>query len=101
LLSLLPALSTLPGSNLWNRWVVCLVGWWRYLEILIFNVVLAMNFVWRLIYCDGLNRNGHHKLVCLNAFPQGVVLLRGLALLCMAMLEEVCHCGSGLWGSNI
>ena len=37
-----------------------------------------------------LNRNGHHRLMCLNAWSQGVALLGDVTL-----LEEVHHYGDG------
>jgi hypothetical protein len=40
---------------------------------------------------SGLNRNGSHRVICLNAWPQGVALFGGVTL-----LKEVCHCGGGL-----
>ena len=43
--------------------------------------------------CGDFNRNGHHRLMCLNAWPKGEALLAGVAL-----LEEVCHCGVWLSG---
>jgi hypothetical protein len=46
--------------------------------------------------CGGLNKNGTHGLIYLNAWSLGssaiLERLRGLAL-----LEEVCHWG-GVWG---
>jgi hypothetical protein len=41
----------------------------------------------------GFNRHDPYRLMSMNAWPQGVALLGGVAL-----LEEVCHCGGGLWG---
>ena len=38
-----------------------------------------------------LNRCGPPRLMCLNVWPMGMALLRGVAL-----LEKVCHCGGEL-----
>ena len=49
-------------------------------------------------YCGGLNRNGLHKLMCLNVWPIGSGTIRRCSLVGvgMTLLEEVCHCGGGL-----
>jgi hypothetical protein len=41
------------------------------------------------------NRNGPHRLACLNAWPMGVCGLVGVGV---ALLEEVCHREGGLLG---
>lgn len=41
--------------------------------------------------CGGLNRFSSHRVMRLNAWPQGTVSLGGVAF-----LEEVCHCVGGL-----
>ena len=51
------------------------------------NVIIGLFLHWY----SGLNRYGSHRLICLNAWPQGVALLVGVAL-----LEEVCHYGGRL-----
>ena len=45
----------------------------------------------------GVNRNGHHGLPCLNAWPIGSGTIRrcGLVGQSVALLEEGCHCGAG------
>ena len=47
--------------------------------------------------CDGLNRNGPYRLVCLNAWPIKNSTIRrcNLVGVSLAFLEEVCHCGVG------
>jgi hypothetical protein len=47
-----------------------------------------------------LNSFGSHKLLNLNAWPlrSGTVRRCGYARVGVAMLEEVCHCGSRLLG---
>jgi hypothetical protein len=45
------------------------------------------------VICGGLNRNGSHRLMSLNAWPTGRC---GLVRIGMALLEEVCHSGGGL-----
>jgi hypothetical protein len=47
--------------------------------------------------CGGLNRNGPHRLKCLNSWPTGNGTIRrcGLGGVGVALLEEVCHCGGG------
>ena len=50
--------------------------------------------------CGGLNRNGYHAVMCLNAWPigSGTTMKYGLIGVGVAFLEEVCHCGVRLWG---
>ena len=45
--------------------------------------------------CDGLNRKGPQRLLCLNAWPIGsdTVSQYKLVVVGVALLEEVCHCG--------
>jgi hypothetical protein len=47
-------------------------------------------------FCSGLNRNGPHRRMCLNAWPLGNGTIRrgGLVRVGMALLEAVCHCES-------
>jgi len=49
-----------------------------------------LNFCFVLFFkgCGGLNRYVLHRLMCVNAWPQGVMLLGGVAL-----LEEVNETG--------
>jgi hypothetical protein len=51
-------------------------------------------------HCGGLNRNGSHRLMCLNAWPieRDTVRSYGLVGVDVALLEKVCHCGGSLWG---
>ena len=48
--------------------------------------------------CGGLNRFGPHRLLCLNAWPTASDTMRrcDLVEVGVVLLEEVCHCGSGL-----
>jgi hypothetical protein len=48
--------------------------------------------------CGGLNRFGPHGLLCLNAWPTASDTMRrcDLVEVGVVLLEEVCHCGSGL-----
>lgn len=50
--------------------------------------------------CGGMNRIGPHKLMCLNVWSIGSGTIRrcSLAGIGMALLEEVWHCGGGIWG---
>ena len=50
------------------------------------------------VWCDGLNRNSLHRVMCLHAWPIGSGTIRkcGLIGVGMALLEEVCHCRGGL-----
>ena len=52
------------------------------------------------ILCGGLNRNGPNRLMCLTAWPIGSGTIRrcGLVGVGVTLLQEVCHCGGGLWG---
>lgn len=51
------------------------------------------------LWCGGLNRSGLHRLMCMNAWPteSGTIKRYGLMGVPVALLVEVCHCGSGLW----
>jgi hypothetical protein len=43
--------------------------------------------------CGDLNRYGHHRLMCVNAWPLGSDTIRRCGLgVGVALLEEVCHC---------
>lgn len=47
--------------------------------------------------CGGLTRNTTYKLMCVNAGPQGMVLLGGVALLgSVSLLMTMCPCGNEL-----
>ena len=47
------------------------------------------------VECGSLNANGLHKLIW-----SGTTGRCGLVRVSMALLEEVCHCGGGLWDLN-
>jgi hypothetical protein len=50
--------------------------------------------------CGGLNRNGSHRLMCLNAWPTGRDTIRCvLVKIGVALLEDMCHCMVGFGGS--
>ena len=48
-----------------------------------------------IVWCGGLNRNGSHRFMCLNAWPieDDTVRRCGLIGIGVALLEEVCPCG--------
>jgi hypothetical protein len=48
----------------------------------------------------GLNKFGHNWLMCHDAWPTGSDTIRRhvLVVIDVSLLEEVCHCGYGLWG---
>ena len=67
-------------------------------------MVYATVQVWRLVdntmelvplQCGGLNKFGPHVFKCL-ANGNGTIRRCGLFEIGVALLEEVCHCGSGL-----
>ena len=45
-----------------------------------------------------LSKYGLHRLMCVNAWPMGSGTIRrcGFVGVCVALLEEVCHCGGRL-----
>ena len=50
--------------------------------------------------CDGLNRYGIHRFICLNAWSieSGTIRRCGFVGVGVALLEEMCHWGVGFWG---
>ena len=48
--------------------------------------------------CGGLNRNGHHRLMVLNAWPigSGIIKRCGLVEAGVTLLDEGCQCGGEL-----
>ena len=53
-------------------------------------------------HCDGLNKNGPHRLLRLHAWPIGSDTIRkyGLVIVDLALLEEVSHCWVGFEASD-
>lgn len=48
--------------------------------------------------CGGLNRNGHHRLMVLNAWPIASSIIKrcGLVEAGVTLLDEGCQCGGEL-----
>jgi len=67
---------------------------WEILQIIYMIEYISENWSFGLLNWCGLNRYGPYRFLCLYMHgPWAVALLGGVAL-----LEEVCHGGSRLWG---